>query len=81
MFELEADVQPAAVIKVVGVGGAGGNAVHVANLPPHARIGANTNAFPGGFRLWQDARAKHEWSVRLDTQRAASSGRPRLAAL
>jgi len=28
MFELEADVQPAAVIKVVGVGGAGGNAVN-----------------------------------------------------
>jgi len=33
----------------------GGNAVHVEDLPPHARIGANTNAFPGGFRLWQDA--------------------------
>ena len=28
MFELEADVQPAASIKVIGVGGAGGNAVN-----------------------------------------------------
>ena len=28
MFELEVDVQPAAMIKVVGVGGAGGNAVN-----------------------------------------------------
>jgi polyphosphate glucokinase len=36
----------------------GGNAVHIASLPPHTRIGANTNAFPGGFRLWQDAKAK-----------------------
>jgi hypothetical protein len=22
-------------------------------LPPRCRIGANTNAFPGGFRLWE----------------------------
>jgi cell division protein FtsZ len=28
MFELEVDVQPAATIKVIGVGGAGGNAVN-----------------------------------------------------
>jgi len=28
MFELEVDLQPSAMIKVVGVGGAGGNAVN-----------------------------------------------------
>jgi polyphosphate glucokinase len=32
----------------------GGNARHIKVLPPLARIGANTNAFPGGFRLWAD---------------------------
>jgi len=32
----------------------GGNAVHIKQLPPKARLGANTNAFPGGFRLWAD---------------------------
>lgn len=32
----------------------GGNARHIELLPPLARIGANNNAFPGGFRLWAD---------------------------
>ncbi|MEO8508163.1 MAG: ROK family protein [Betaproteobacteria bacterium] len=32
----------------------GGNARNIKVLPPLARIGANTNAFPGGFRLWAD---------------------------
>jgi len=32
----------------------GGNATQIAQLPPKTRIGANTNAFPGGFRLWAD---------------------------
>ena len=36
----------------------GGNAVHIEALPRHARIGANTNAFPGGFRLWEDGAAR-----------------------
>jgi cell division protein FtsZ len=46
MFELEADVQPAAVIKVVGVGGAGGNAVNrmiAANLRGVEFMIANTD--------------------------------------
>lgn len=30
----------------------GGNARHIIELPPRSRIGANSNAFPGGFRLW-----------------------------
>jgi len=30
----------------------GGNARQIIELPPRCRIGANSNAFPGGFRLW-----------------------------
>jgi len=33
----------------------GGNAARLGDLPPRCRIGANTNAFPGGFRLWAGA--------------------------
>jgi polyphosphate glucokinase len=32
----------------------GGNAVNLGELPPRCRIGANANAFPGGFRMWAD---------------------------
>jgi polyphosphate glucokinase len=32
----------------------GGNAKLLKELPPNARLGANENAFLGGFRLWQD---------------------------
>lgn len=30
----------------------GGNARQIIELPPRCRIGANSNAFPGGFRMW-----------------------------
>jgi polyphosphate glucokinase len=33
----------------------GGNAKYLKELPPRARLGANENAFLGGFRLWQEA--------------------------
>lgn len=32
----------------------GGNAARLGPLPPGVRLGANANAFLGGFRLWQD---------------------------
>jgi polyphosphate glucokinase len=32
----------------------GGNSKHLGVLPPHTRLGANANAFKGGFRLWRD---------------------------
>ena len=51
----------------------GGNAAHIADLPPLCRIGPNENAFPGGFRLWADAEVRR-------TERAAKRGaakRPR----
>jgi polyphosphate glucokinase len=31
----------------------GGNSRNIDELPPRCRIGANTNAFPGGFRMWE----------------------------
>jgi polyphosphate glucokinase len=33
----------------------GGNAKRVTDLPPNVRLGANDNAFVGGFRLWDPA--------------------------
>jgi predicted NBD/HSP70 family sugar kinase len=33
----------------------GGNAKHLKELPPNARLGANENAFVGAFRLWDPA--------------------------
>jgi polyphosphate glucokinase len=33
----------------------GGNAKKLGELPPNARLGANENAFLGGFRLWDPA--------------------------
>jgi hypothetical protein len=33
----------------------GGNAKKVGEPPPGARLGANANAFVGGFRLWEEA--------------------------
>jgi polyphosphate glucokinase len=32
----------------------GGNAKKLGELPPGARLGANANAFVGGFRLWEE---------------------------
>ena len=32
----------------------GGNAKKVGELPPGSRLGANANAFVGGFRLWEE---------------------------
>jgi len=37
----------------------GGNSVKLQELPPASRLGANTNAFVGGFRIWDpDAPAR-----------------------
>jgi polyphosphate glucokinase len=33
----------------------GGNAKLLGEIPPYCRLGANPNAFEGGFRLWMDA--------------------------
>jgi polyphosphate glucokinase len=31
----------------------GGNSAKLTDLPPRCRLGNNANAFPGGFRLWE----------------------------
>jgi polyphosphate glucokinase len=48
--ELRAALEPDYV--VLG----GGNAEELGKLPPGVRLGANTNAFVGGFRLWDSSR-------------------------
>jgi polyphosphate glucokinase len=35
----------------------GGNNKKLKEIPPHARLGENENAFRGGFRVWQEAAA------------------------
>jgi hypothetical protein len=37
----------------------GGNAKKLDNLPPGIRLGSNSNAFLGGFRMWQDETVRH----------------------
>ena len=36
----------------------GGNVKKLKELPPGARLGKNANAFVGGFRLWEDKKAR-----------------------
>jgi polyphosphate glucokinase len=38
--------------------GGGGNVDELDELPPRTRRGSNTNAFLGGFRLWDDPPAE-----------------------
>ena len=42
----------------------GGNAEHMTKVPPNVRIGDNSNAFRGGFRLWDDERSRRDRSRR-----------------
>jgi len=46
----------------------GGNAKKLKEIPPGARLGENSNAFRGGFRLWQE---------RPDFLTAGVAGKPR----
>lgn len=36
----------------------GGNARKLKELPPHCRVGENSNAFRGGFRMWEDSQTQ-----------------------
>jgi polyphosphate glucokinase len=38
----------------------GGNAKRMKDLPPDVRLGDNSNAFVGGFRLWDDAKPRSD---------------------
>ena len=46
----------------------GGNVKKLKKLPPGCRIGDNTNAFLGGFRLWQESRSR-EPNIRANPSR------------
>ena len=39
----------------------GGNAKLLKTLPPGCRLGDNSTAFTGGFRLWEDPGEQHKW--------------------
>jgi polyphosphate glucokinase len=41
----------------------GGNAKLLKKLPPNARLGDNSTAFTGGFRLWQEPGAHAKWKL------------------
>jgi polyphosphate glucokinase len=39
----------------------GGNAKLLKTLPPGCRLGDNSTAFTGGFRLWEEPGEQHKW--------------------
>ncbi len=41
----------------------GGNAKLLKTLPPGCRLGDNSTAFTGGFRLWDEAAEKSKWNL------------------
>jgi polyphosphate glucokinase len=58
----------------------GGNARNLSELPPKCRFGANTNAFPGGFRLWAEkaaAKAPATTTAKAPAKRRAPAKRAR----
>jgi polyphosphate glucokinase len=52
----------------------GGNAKLLKQLPPGARLGDNSTAFIGGFRLWDQPGAKTKWKKeRMEAERNSTS--------
>ena len=51
----------------------GGNAKKLKALPPRCRLGANSNAFVGGFRLWADEGRGARTAVRKPRGRAPTT--------
>jgi len=52
----------------------GGNVKKLKELPPGCRAGDNANAFPGGFRLWEDSRAKAERAAPSTADKVSAEG-------
>jgi hypothetical protein len=40
----------------------GGNSKLLKTLPPGCRLGDNSTAFTGGFRIWDDPEEKAKWN-------------------
>lgn len=57
----------------------GGNSRHMHTLPKNVRLGANANAFVGGFRLWEDKRFDSTHAHHAHTREAAVRGPRSLA--
>jgi polyphosphate glucokinase len=58
IIDIVARLKAALVVDYVVLGG--GNAKFLKKLPRDARLGANTNAFRGGLRLWEKARPQKD---------------------
>ena len=52
----------------------GGNVKKLKELPPGCRAGDNANAFPGGFRLWEDSRGKGERAAPSTGNKVSAEG-------
>lgn len=57
VFEVVSQLRQAMQADDVVLGG--GNAKKLDNLPAGVRLGSNSNAFAGGFRMWQDDTVRH----------------------
>ncbi len=57
----------------------GGNVKHLKELPPEARIGGNTRAFQGGFRIWGATHGQDERRARTHVAEAPDEPKRRLA--
>jgi polyphosphate glucokinase len=51
----------------------GGNVKRLKELPPGSRAGDNTNAFKGGFRLWDSKTKQTPEAPRKRTKKKAKS--------
>jgi predicted NBD/HSP70 family sugar kinase len=52
----------------------GGNAKLLKTLPPGCRLGDNSTAFTGGFRLWEEPGEKAKWNQGREPETARKSG-------
>jgi len=57
----------------------GGNVEKLKELPPGCRAGENANAFPGGFRLWEDPSGIGQPAVRSTGDKASAEGEDKRA--
>jgi polyphosphate glucokinase len=51
----------------------GGNAKLLKTLPPGCRLGDNSTAFAGGFRLWDEPEEKVKWNRKRDNETTGRS--------
>lgn len=52
----------------------GGNAKLLKTMPPGSRLGENSSAFTGGFRLWDEPEEKAKWNRARDLETVKKTG-------